>query len=82
MTCTIRRGETTLFEGSTSTARIGRKIETLIEYLLRSNPVPAGSVMLTGTGIIVKEDAALQPGDVVTITIPEIGELSNAAAVV
>jgi 2-dehydro-3-deoxy-D-arabinonate dehydratase len=82
MTCTVRRGNATLFEGSVSTSKIGRKFETLIEYLLRSNPVPAGSVMLTGTGIIVKEDAALQPGDVVTITIPEIGELSNAAAVV
>jgi 2-dehydro-3-deoxy-D-arabinonate dehydratase len=82
MTCTIRRGDTTLFDGSTSTSRIGRKLETLIEYLIRANPVPAGSVMLTGTGIIVKEDAALRPGDVVTITIPEIGELSNAAAVV
>jgi 2-dehydro-3-deoxy-D-arabinonate dehydratase len=82
MTCTINRDGTALFEGSTSTSRIGRKLETLIEYLIRSNPVPAGSVMLTGTGIIVREDAALHPGDVVTITIPEIGELSNEAALV
>lgn len=82
MTCTITRGETTVFEGSVSTSKINRKFETLIEYLLRSNPVPAGSIMLTGTGIIVKEDAALQPGDVVTIEIPEIGKLSNAAAIV
>jgi 2-dehydro-3-deoxy-D-arabinonate dehydratase len=44
--------------------------------------VPAGSVVLTGTGIIVKEDAALQAGDVVTIRVAEIGELSNPCAVV
>jgi 2-dehydro-3-deoxy-D-arabinonate dehydratase len=82
MTCTITRGETTVFEGSVSTSKINRKFETLIEYLLRSNPVPAGSVMLTGTGIIVREDAALQPGDLVTIEIPEVGRLSNTAALV
>jgi 2-dehydro-3-deoxy-D-arabinonate dehydratase len=82
MTCTITRGEATIFEGSVSTSRIERRFETLIEYLLRANPVPAGSVLLTGTGIIVREDAALQPGDVVTIDIPEIGRLSNPAAIV
>ena len=82
MTCTIRRGDTTTFEGSVSTSKINRKFETLIEYLMRSNPVPAGSVVLTGTGIIVTEESALAPGDVVTISIPEIGTLSNAAAIV
>jgi 2-dehydro-3-deoxy-D-arabinonate dehydratase len=82
MTCSIQRGADTIFEGSVSTSKINRKFETLIEYLLRSNPVPSGSVMLTGTGIIVKEDSALQPGDVVTISIPEIGTLSNCAAIV
>ena len=44
--------------------------------------MPAGSVLLTGTGIIVPENAALAPGDVVTISIPEIGELANTAAMV
>jgi 2-keto-4-pentenoate hydratase/2-oxohepta-3-ene-1,7-dioic acid hydratase in catechol pathway len=39
-------------------------------------------VVLTGTGIIVKEDAALAAGDVVTIRVAEIGELSNPCAVV
>jgi protein involved in polysaccharide export with SLBB domain len=39
-------------------------------------------VLLTGTGIIVPEDAALAPGDIVTIRIPEIGELTNPAVVV
>jgi 2-dehydro-3-deoxy-D-arabinonate dehydratase len=80
MTCTIRRANTEIFSGSTSISRLGRTFETLVEYLLRSNPVPAGSVVLTGTGIIVKEDAALAPGDVVSIKIPQIGELSNICA--
>ena len=82
MTCTIERGGETIFSGEVSTSKLGRKIEQLVEYLLRANPVPAASVMLTGTGIIVKQDAALQPGDVVTIAVPEIGELKNPAAIV
>jgi 2-dehydro-3-deoxy-D-arabinonate dehydratase len=79
MTCTISRNGQTRFRGGVSTARLHRKLETLIEYLMRANQVPAGSVLLTGTGIIVTEDAALAPGDVVTIQIPQIGELSNRA---
>jgi 2-dehydro-3-deoxy-D-arabinonate dehydratase len=82
MTCTIERNGNVTFSGRVSTASLHRKIETLIEYLLRSNPVPAGSVLLTGTGIIVTEAAALAPGDVVTVSVPEIGELRNTAAIV
>ncbi len=82
MTCTIERGGKTIFSGETSTAALCRRFETLIEYLLRANPVPAGSVLLTGTGIIAPHEAALEPGDVVSISIPEIGTLSNTAALV
>lgn len=82
MRCTIRRGEAALFDGSTTTAKLGRKVETLVEYLLKANPVPSGSVLLTGTGIIVTQEAALAPGDVVEITAPAIGVLSNEAAIV
>lgn len=82
MTCTITRNGETLFSGETSISRMNRTIETLIEYLLRANPVPAGSVFLTGTGIMVNEEAALAEGDVVTIKAPQIGVLTNVAAVV
>ncbi len=80
MSCAIQRGGKTIFSGQVSTSALHRKIETLIEYLLRANPVPAGSVLMTGTGIIVTEDVALAAGDIVTIRVPEIGELSNTAA--
>jgi 2-dehydro-3-deoxy-D-arabinonate dehydratase len=82
MTCEILRGEEVRFSGSTSTAKLHRKIEDIVEYLMRSNPVPAGSVLCTGTGIIVTEEVALAPGDVVRIRVGEIGELANTAAVV
>ncbi len=80
MTCTVTRDGRELFAGSVSTARLHRRVETLIEYLLCANRVPCGAVLLTGTGIIVPQEAALAPGDVVAIRIPEIGELSNPAA--
>ncbi len=82
MTCEILRGEEVRFSETTSTAKLHRKIEQIVGYLTRSNPVPAGSVLCTGTGIIVTEEVALAPGDVVRIRVPEIGELSNPAAIV
>ncbi len=81
MTCTVQRGGATIFSETVSTSRLSRKIPDLIDYLLRANPVPAGSVMLTGTGIIIKEDCALAAGDVVSISVPQIGELRNTAVV-
>jgi 2-keto-4-pentenoate hydratase/2-oxohepta-3-ene-1,7-dioic acid hydratase in catechol pathway len=54
----------------------------LVEYLLRCNPVPSPTVVLTGTGIIVTQEAALTPGDVVTIEVSEIGKLINPAVMV
>jgi 2-dehydro-3-deoxy-D-arabinonate dehydratase len=82
MTCSITRDGASRFEGSVSTGKLNRKFEELIAYLYRSNDVPVGAVVLTGTGIIVTEEAALAAGDVVTIRIAEIGELSNTARVV
>jgi 2-dehydro-3-deoxy-D-arabinonate dehydratase len=82
MTCTITRNGAVRFQGSTSTSRLHRKFEVLTEYLLCANHVPSGSVLLTGTGIIVTEDAALAAGDTVSIRVPQIGELTNAAEMV
>jgi 2-dehydro-3-deoxy-D-arabinonate dehydratase len=82
MSCTITRQGRTLFQGEISTSKLQRRFETLIEYLTRSNRVPVGTVVLTGTGIIVPQEAALAPGDVVSIKVAEIGELTNTAVTV
>lgn len=82
MTCRVERNGRTLFSGAVGIDKLGRKIETLVDYLLRSNPAPAGTLLLTGTGIIATQEAALAAGDIVTIAIPQIGELSNPAAIV
>jgi 2-dehydro-3-deoxy-D-arabinonate dehydratase len=75
--CRIRRGDAVIFAESSSTARLKRTFEELIEYLIRDNPIPSASVLCTGTGIIVPQEAALQEGDVVEIEIPPIGILRN-----
>jgi 2-dehydro-3-deoxy-D-arabinonate dehydratase len=82
MRCTIQRAGQTIFDGGVSTAKLGRRIELLTEYLLRANPVPPGSVLLTGTGIIVERDSALAPGDLCTITGSGLGVLANETALV
>ena len=66
-----------LFSGETSTARMQRSFSELAEWLVRDNPVPAGSVLLTGTGLVPGDDFTLEPGQVVEITVPEIGTLRN-----
>jgi 2-dehydro-3-deoxy-D-arabinonate dehydratase len=66
-----------LFAGETSTARMKRSFEELVEYWLRDNPVPPGSVLLTGTGLVPPDDFTLEPGHVVEIEVPGIGILSN-----
>ena len=82
ISCTIERAGKQIFSETVSTSRLSRKIPDLIAFLLRSNPVPPGSVLLTGTGIIVRQDCALKPGDIVAISAPAIGELRNTAAIV
>ncbi|HJS93192.1 MAG TPA: fumarylacetoacetate hydrolase family protein [Solirubrobacteraceae bacterium] len=69
-----------LFAEETSTERMRRSIGELIAYLRRDNPVPAGSVLLTGTGLVPPDDVTLAPGYTVEIRIPGIGLLRNPVA--
>ena len=66
-----------LFAGQTSTASMRRSFPELVGWLLRDNPVPPGSVLLTGTGLVPPDDFTLEPGHTVEITVPEIGTLTN-----
>ena len=66
-----------IYEARTSTARMRRSFEELAAWVVRENPVPAGSVLLTGTGLVPPDDVALVPGQQVEIRIPGIGKLVN-----
>jgi 2-dehydro-3-deoxy-D-arabinonate dehydratase len=71
---------TELFAGETSTARMRRSLRELAQWAVRDNPIPPGSVLLTGTGLVPPDEYSLEPGHTVTIEIPGIGELVNTVA--
>ncbi|HST24822.1 MAG TPA: fumarylacetoacetate hydrolase family protein [Gaiellaceae bacterium] len=66
-----------LFAGVTSTERMHRGFDELVDWLHRENPVPAGSVLLTGTGLVPPDSFTLEPGQRVEIHVPGIGTLVN-----
>jgi len=68
---------TELFAGETTTAKMRRTFTELVDWLTRDNPVPPGSVLLTGTGLVPPDDFTLLPGHVVEIHVPPIGTLTN-----
>jgi 2-dehydro-3-deoxy-D-arabinonate dehydratase len=78
----ISRNGSEVFADSIHTSRIKRKLSELVTYLGRSNTFPHGVILLTGTGIVPSADFTLQAGDVVTITIDEIGTLQNIVKIV
>ena len=80
--CRVDRGGREVFAGSASTSQLKRRFPELIAWLLRSNDVPSGTVLSTGTGIIQPLETGLEEADVVTISCPQIGELRNPVIVV
>ena len=73
----ILAGDEELWAGETSTARMQRSFDELVSWLLRDNPVPPGSVLLTGTGLVPPDELTLSPGHRVEIHVPGIGTLAN-----
>ncbi|HET9316383.1 MAG TPA: fumarylacetoacetate hydrolase family protein [Vicinamibacteria bacterium] len=80
--CRVTRGGREVFSGAASTSQMKRSIHELIQWLLRSNEVPPGTVLSTGTGIIQPMEVGLEEGDLVTIECAEIGVLTNPVALV
>jgi 2-dehydro-3-deoxy-D-arabinonate dehydratase len=77
----IRRGDDEVFTGTTSTQKLVRELQDLIDVLFAPNDFPDGVILATGTGIVPELDFALQAGDVVDIAIGEIGTCTNTVAV-
>lgn len=73
----IQRGGKTVFDGTTSIAKMARTFEDLISWLGRETTFPHGAILLTGTGIVPPDDFTLAVEDVVHIDISGIGRLTN-----
>jgi 2-dehydro-3-deoxy-D-arabinonate dehydratase len=77
----IRRDGAEVFTGTTSTKQLVRELQDLVDVLFVPNEFPDGVILATGTGIVPELDFALQAGDVVEISISEVGTLTNTVAV-
>lgn len=75
--CRVIRDGRVIFEGEANTSQLSRRYEELISFLRRDNPIPVGTVLTTGTGIMPPSEAALRDGDIVEIESPQIGKLVN-----
>lgn len=75
--CTISRKHEVVFQGSASVSQLKRKLEELVEFLIRDNDIVPGTVLLTGTCIVPDNDFTLAVGDVIDISSTPIGTLKN-----
>jgi 2-dehydro-3-deoxy-D-arabinonate dehydratase len=73
----IERDGETIWRGKTSTAQLHRRLDELVAYLFRADRFPEGAVLSTGTCLVPDMPFSLRSGDVVAITIEEIGTLRN-----
>ena len=71
------RGGKTVFDESVGLNRIKRPFEELIDYLRLNNPIQDGTVLSTGTGIIVPPELALQEGDEIEMVCEPVGTLRH-----
>jgi len=76
----VREGQT-IWEASTSTERMHRRFDDLLQWAFRGDHHPSGMVLSTGTGIVPELDVTLREGDVVTIAVERIGTLTNTVVV-
>jgi 2-dehydro-3-deoxy-D-arabinonate dehydratase len=77
LTCTVLRGGRAIYQGRVNTKEMKRPCVELVAWLCKSNTCPAGTVLSTGTGILVPDEHALAEADVVEITLDAVGTLRN-----
>ena len=78
----INRKDEVVFEGKSSTSEMKRNVFELVDWLKRSNDLPEVVVLLTGTGIIPPQEFTLEKDDLISISIGNIGTLTNKVSVV
>jgi len=76
----IARQGKTVFKGNTTLAELKREPKELAKFLFRENSFPQGVFLMTGTGIVPKDDFTLTSGDAIRISIDGIGTLENYVA--
>jgi len=77
----IRRAGANVYEDSTTVSRIKRRFTELTEYLYRECDFPHGCYLMTGTCLVPPPGFTLRVGDVIEITIDQVGTMINTIAV-
>jgi 2-dehydro-3-deoxy-D-arabinonate dehydratase len=70
-----------LYHETANTADMERSFTELASWLVRDNPIPPGTILLTGAGLVPPDNVNLLPGHWVEIHVPEIGTLVNHVVV-
>ena len=73
----IKRNQVTIFKDNIAISQMKRTAEELVSFVYRECSFPHGCLIMTGTGIVPGSDFTLKSGDVIKISIDEIGELKN-----
>ncbi len=76
----IERHGSSMFNESITINQMKRQHKELVDFLFRECVFPYGCFLMTGTGIVPPNSFTLQSGDVVTISIQNIGTLINTVA--
>ena len=74
---TIHRDGGPVWHGEASTARLHRRLDDLVSYLMRAEVHPDGVLLSTGTCLVPPAPFTLADGDVVEIGIGALGTLRN-----
>jgi 2-dehydro-3-deoxy-D-arabinonate dehydratase len=73
----IKRDDVAVYEDQTTISRIKRSFNELVGYLYAECDFPQGCLLMTGTCLVPPPTFTLQVGDVVVITIDNIGTMVN-----
>jgi 2-dehydro-3-deoxy-D-arabinonate dehydratase len=80
ITMTVERAGSVAFSGECRTASMTRSYSELIEWLFKGLRFLDGAILSTGTGIVPELGDGLCSGDIVTITVEQVGTLVNPIA--
>lgn len=73
----ISRSNEVVWEGETSTSKLKRSFQELVDHLFMAEKYPRGAILSTGTCVVPGTNFTLNEQDTVSIRVTEIGGLSN-----
>jgi 2-dehydro-3-deoxy-D-arabinonate dehydratase len=77
----VERSGQDVWVDQTSTAKMHRNFDELVDSLFFANSFPQGAILSTGTGLVPEIDFSLAQFDIVTVDIELVGSLMNEVAI-